>query len=464
MRIFLISWFLAYSFIGKAQNKQNVFIQSNPSQLFFAELNGISQSSNTEGFILLSNLDSLTSLVISFPNPKNEQYKFNFEDKKTNPGYFLQQTIDNSWQLIDYSGQTFIAGIKIDNHQKNLIDSSNFAEDIFSIQLANAVNDQDIRDVAYIIKTERSQLPTTINQPNGKNNTISIGSEVKLIYQDSYKMVFVDKTKKQVDTVIITFDNVEANSNLTAIKKDSSVNNSVTTIEDNMKDKLDSLGIQETIVKLDADSSSKKIEVAENQQDISIIIRDSSVNNSSLVFDKTDSVQLDEIKTNNQIIIKDSSSVVEPQQILETKKKVGKFIPNEVSSKIQSHAKDTVIEIKNSNIALTKDTLVQAKRVNKLSCKVEANERDFILFRRKMILMNNQKELLFFASKEFKQKCYTTLLVRNLSFIFLNDNDKFQFFKLAYSNVLDPENFGTLERFLVDEQEILKFKNLINNQ
>ena len=42
--------------------------------------------------------------------------------------------------------------------------------------------------------------------------------------------------------------------------------------------------------------------------------------------------------------------------------------------------------------------------------------------------------------------------------------DKFQFFKLAYSNVSDPENFGTLERFLNDEQEILKFKNLINKQ
>jgi hypothetical protein len=78
-----------------------------------------------------------------------------------------------------------------------------------------------------------------------------------------------------------------------------------------------------------------------------------------------------------------------------------------------------------------------------------------------MILMNNQNDVLFFAGKELRQKCYSTLFIRNLSFIFLNDKDKFNFLKLAYNNVLDPENFATLERFLSDEQEILNFRNLI---
>jgi len=107
------------------------------------------------------------------------------------------------------------------------------------------------------------------------------------------------------------------------------------------------------------------------------------------------------------------------------------------------------------------DTSYTTKKAIKIGCKIVADERDLILFRRKMILMNNQNEVLFFAGKEFRQKCYSTLFIRNLSFIFLNDKDKFNFLKLAYNNVLDPENFATLERFLSDEQEILNFRNLI---
>ena len=78
--------------------------------------------------------------------------------------------------------------------------------------------------------------------------------------------------------------------------------------------------------------------------------------------------------------------------------------------------------------------------------------------------MNKQEEVISFAAVEFKQKCYTTIGIRNLGFIFLNDKDKLQFFELAYANVYDPENFATLERFLNDEEEINKFRSLLKNQ
>ena len=464
MRIFLISWFLAYSFIGKAQNKQNVFIQSNPSQFFFAELNGNSYTSNAEGFILLPAYDTFNSLVISFPNQPKEQFKFNFEDKKNIGGYFLHKTSYDSWQLTDLSNEINIIGIKIEKHQNIEIDSLKFAVDKFSKQLANAINDQDIRDLSYIIKTEKIQSPIVSNQSIIKSNTISIGSDIKLIYQDAFKMVFVDKTKKQVDTIIITFDNIEAKSNLPAIKNDTTVVNTVSISKVNLNDSFNLIQHKEMVVKLDADSIIEKTEIFGNQKDNNKKIVDSSVNNLEQSIVKNDSVQLDglkmDVKTNN----KDTNSIVETPQILEFKIMYGKAMPFEASSKNLSNKKDTIIENQNRNSVLIKDTITQAKRVIKTGCRFEANERDLVLFRRKLILMNNQKELLFFASKEFKERCYTTLLIRNLSFIFLNDMDKFQFFKLAYSNVSDPENFGTLERFLNDEQEILKFKNLINKQ
>ena len=462
MRIFLISLFLAYSFIGKAQDKQNVFIQSNPSQLFFVEFNGYSFSSNADGFVLLPTTDSVYSLIISFPNQSITQFKFNVEDKKLNGGFFLEKSSNNSWQLIDLYYQTKIIGVKIDNQVKIENEPTNLAIDIFSTQLANAVNDQDIRDFSYIIKLEKSQAQTTNKQSIVKSNTTSTVSEIKLIYQDVNKMVFVDQNKKQIDTVTITFEKTDAKIDLPTSISDSTSNKSVAIVEEILNIGSDTLKVKEVDVKLNSDSIYQTLIIPDKQQDSSKLNLDSLINASSPSIIAADSVNIEELKVDKQINTKDTTVKVESTQLVDSKIKFGKQI--EVDSKDVSNRKDASIDIQKPNNVLSKDTIVKSKNVIKVGCKVVAEERDLILFRRKMILMNNQTELLFFASKEFKQKCYSTLYIRNLSFIFLNDKEKLQFLKLAYTNVLDPENFGSLERFLTDEQEILNFRNLINKQ
>jgi hypothetical protein len=112
MRIFLISCFLAYSFIGQAQNKQNVFIQINPPQLFYVDVNGKSISSSEDGFLLLQSFDSTHVLSISFSKQQLTQFKFNFDGNKISSNYFLQQISENNWQLIDLSNQIQINSIK----------------------------------------------------------------------------------------------------------------------------------------------------------------------------------------------------------------------------------------------------------------------------------------------------------------------------------------------------------------
>jgi hypothetical protein len=464
MRIFLISWFLAYSFIGTSQDKQNVFIQSNPSELFYVEVSGDTLSSNSEGFVLFPASESMSSLIVTFPHLHNTQFKFNFEEKNINGGYFLQQTKENTWQLIDLANQTIFKGIKVEIQPTISNSPSPLAFDIFSTQLANAVNDQDVRDISSIIKTEKNQFKTISNTTNTKNNNKSTVSEVKLIYQDGNKMVFVDQTKKQIDTITITFDNKEAESSLALSKPDSISNNSLIKVEEQNKAGLDSLPYKEGAIKFDAVSIEQKVNGLGNQQNLRNINADSSAIVSNPTNVEIDSTQLEDRKMLAQPQVKDSSSIEEAPQLFESKKKFGKFIPVDAITKNQINTIDTNATVSKTNLTVNRDTLEKVKSSIKVGCKVEANERDLILFRRKMILMNNQKELLFFASKEFKQKCYTTLLIRNLSFIFLNDSDKFQFFKLAYSNVVDPENFGTLERFLNDEPEILNFRKLINKQ
>lgn len=62
------------------------------------------------------------------------------------------------------------------------------------------------------------------------------------------------------------------------------------------------------------------------------------------------------------------------------------------------------------------------------------------------------------AAKIFKTKCFTSLQLKNLSALFLNDAGKYNFFDIAYKYVLDAENFTSLQSELKDQYYIDKFK------
>jgi len=462
MRIFLISWLLAYSFIGQAQNKQNVFIQINPPQLFYVDVNGKPIASSVDGFLFFPSFDTTRVLSISFSKQQLTQFKFNFDGNKINTNYFLQQTNESNWQLIDLSNQFKINGIKIDNQQISIDTSTSYSFDVFSKQLANAVNDQEIRNSNNIVKTGIVQPKVPNIQSIPQNISSATSSVVKLIYQDKNKMIFIDQSKKQTDTVTVIFDQ-EVTKDSKIIFPDSNFisNNSIIGLKDSSKIDFDASQISQSFEDVKIDTSNHKL-LSNNIQNDSLqthLDRSKNLLNSSI--EKNDSVPLEPSLDKNYVFLKDTNKIDEKRILIDSEKTQGNFKsidsisikPNKLNNNLADSNKLISAEIV--------DASNTTKKAIKIGCKIVADERDLILFRRKMILMNNQNEVLFFAGKEFRQKCYSTLFIRNLSFIFLNDKDKFNFFKLAYNNVLDPENFETLERFLNDEQEILNFRNLI---
>ena len=78
-----------------------------------------------------------------------------------------------------------------------------------------------------------------------------------------------------------------------------------------------------------------------------------------------------------------------------------------------------------------------------------------------MAAKNDDDEMIDEAKKYFKTKCFTSLQIKNLSVLFLNDAGKYKFFDLAYSYVSDPDNFGSLQSELKDEYYINRFKAMI---
>ena len=67
------------------------------------------------------------------------------------------------------------------------------------------------------------------------------------------------------------------------------------------------------------------------------------------------------------------------------------------------------------------------------------------------------------ATRMFKQKCYSTEQVKNLSVLFLKDEGKYKLFDAAYPHIHDTQSFKQFESQLTDTYIITRFRAMIRN-
>ena len=103
---------------------------------------------------------------------------------------------------------------------------------------------------------------------------------------------------------------------------------------------------------------------------------------------------------------------------------------------------------------------VSTKTTNS-DCKDLANNNDFLKIRKRMAAEKDNDAMVFAAKKFFKTKCFSTEQIRNLSFLFLNDEGRYMFFDAAYPYTSDSERYPTLLSQLKDEYYINRFNALI---
>lgn len=96
-------------------------------------------------------------------------------------------------------------------------------------------------------------------------------------------------------------------------------------------------------------------------------------------------------------------------------------------------------------------------------CKTLATEDDFMKTRKKMTARKSDDDMVDAAKKLFRQKCYSTEQVKNLSVLFLKDEGKYKFFDAVYPFVYDSGEFRQLESQLTEEYYISRFRSMIRN-
>ena len=103
---------------------------------------------------------------------------------------------------------------------------------------------------------------------------------------------------------------------------------------------------------------------------------------------------------------------------------------------------------------------VSTKTTNS-DCKDLANNSDFLKIRKRMAAEKGNDAMVLAAKRFFKTKCFNTEQIRNLSFLFLNDEGRYMFFDAAYPYTSDTEKYSTLVSQLSDDYYINRFKALI---
>lgn len=112
---------------------------------------------------------------------------------------------------------------------------------------------------------------------------------------------------------------------------------------------------------------------------------------------------------------------------------------------------------------VTKTDSVQQKPVAAVSgaCAGVAAEADFFKLRKNMAAAEGDDEMIGEARKYFKEKCFSSAQIKNLSALFLTDEGKYKFFDAAYGYTTDAANFEALQSELKDDYYIKRFRAML---
>ncbi len=121
--------------------------------------------------------------------------------------------------------------------------------------------------------------------------------------------------------------------------------------------------------------------------------------------------------------------------------------------------------IKKADIAVKEKITVKpvSDKITNSKCKKTATQNDFIKLRKQMAGEANEKSMIKAANKQFLNTCYTTDQIRNLSILFINEEEKYKFFVAAYPYVTDTNNFGSLQDQLTDNYYKTRLNSMIRN-
>lgn len=413
-----------------AQQKHFLYIQGENQQPFYLKMEGAIFSSSASGHIILPHLENgAVELTIGFPRAQWPEQVFRVDMKSADRGFILKNNTGKGWVLQDLQTLTMVDGQQVVSNKEALKEpEKKRTDDPFASSLADAINDPGIRDVDLVKNEAASKAPVVKKAPVV---TPAPSPQIKKPVDSpaAIKPAIVEVKPVQAD--VKPTNPVPAASVAVAVQQPF-VNEVKKLLEERNELSLNQVYL---------DRNGTSIDTIYLSFEVPVVVDSVSLLAEQLI--KEDSVRLSKPTT----IEKHETPTIEKAET-PVSKPVATTTP-QFEDKVVSAEKE-------------KDIVVKPALPSRKDCKQVATEKDMIAARKKAYTQGSDAEVIALYMKEVKSRCYTVNLIQALSFAFVNDASRYQFFQEAYPWVYDPANYNQLERLFVSKEYIAKFRTLIN--
>lgn len=420
---------------ASAQRMYFIYFQTENSSPFYVRMGDKTYSSSSSGYLILSELkDSSYDLFVGFPSSRAES-KFNVTVAGKDLGLSIKTNEDGTISLTDLQTMAVI-NPKIDESQKNITYQSR--NDNFTSLLSKAADDSSILYVP-VVKQD------IVKKEEPKKEEVKIKTEDSVVKTDTVA------TKPQTDVAVT--ETKTTDSTLTQVQNNPAQNNVATEIQ-----KTDTVAV--TTSQPEQKNSSADSLIAKQPEKINQQTTDTV----ATVIQQPVEYKRSLVKKHSESSTSEGFGLVYYDTYENGADTIRLIIPN---PKIAFKQPDTTnVQDQTQMLDVKKDTLLQKviadnKPPVKSNCSATATDNDFFKLRKNMAAKVTDEEMVSEAKRYFRNKCFSTQQIRNLSTLFLTSAGKYEFFDAAYTHVTDQEQFATLQSELKDDYYIKRFKALI---
>lgn len=430
-KLFFFSAAIAFSLLAKAQQPHFIYLQTDNGLPFYTKFNGKLISSSAEGYAILSGvLDGDYQLTVGFPKNELPEETFKINVDKQNEGFLIKNFDEKGLQLFNLQTLALIEGTRKDTIAAGATKNA----DPFSIALAGAVKDSSILQnhegsgitpavpiavgtagVAAVIPAKKASVSEGSEGEPAAQSAVVAGASISKIMstqnEQGLQMTYEDKADSSADTVHVFIPAEKKLEDSGVVKTVAGQSNS------------SAPGVSPSAAAPAAVASGA---IAASASDANKIPGGNDVKQDFVINNGLESTSPTDTSISNRAAEKadtTNKNLSEAQVII---------LPKEVSSS------------KNSD------------------CKDFATDNDFLKLRSKMAEESENAKMIQIATKYFKKKCYSTEQIKNLSFIFLTDESKYQFLEAAYPFVSDANEYPELEKQFTNPYYLNRFKALVS--
>ncbi|MEO6069243.1 MAG: hypothetical protein ABIN57_08080 [Chitinophagaceae bacterium] len=440
--LFLCVFLMALTNV-RAQRVYFIYLQSDGGNSFFVKMGDQVYSSSAAGYLIISSLkDSIYNFSIGKAGRTTLEPRFSVALKGSDKGYLIREN-DGRLSLFNLQTMEVLQPVEVGVNENNL---GAPRSDAFIQLLAKAADDSTLLYAVVITKEEKKPKTAKVNEEKKMEVTAQV---------ESNKAIAIEEPPINVEQKVATEVATES------LKKDTVVAQSIREVVDAKLSTLPAAKKEEVTVSESSNKSGEATKALEEKKESFKVIETPM----ATPYEKGEN-QLKYAKS--EVIRRSESSTTEGFGLIYIDKTelgidtIRLLIPNPKTPFRNINEGDKMEEptvVKKEPVKeVSKTTSIITRKIN---CAYLASESEFKRLRRTMASRNSDEGMRNEAKRSFKNTCYTTEQIRNLSTLFLTAEGKYSFFDIAFGHAVDSEAFASLGSELKDDYYSKRFNALI---